>query len=205
MPPGRAKQQDAREPDTALQNGVEGWPRDLAAILSTIGSNDAFLRFVQIDEENQTLKNKNAELETTIRTNMGTIARSQQEWETERAGLVDILNREREIVNGLQAERVEADDLSREIKDHEHRYLALMETMKKKDDEMTREENVRRQMENELRKEQSNNATISNTLQTTGDELTRSKMDLADANASPATVRSFLVELQPMAAAKAQM
>lgn len=206
MPTAQTKKQDATEPNTALQNGVDDvWTRDLAALLSNLESSGAFQRFVQIDGENQTLKKKLAKLETTNETNMETIALRSEGWNAEKQGFLKTLQEEKDLVDSLRAEKVNADELSSKIDEQERLFLEQVEISKKKDAECTRLQKVCQQKACDLDEQESMNAALTNKLRTSQDELSRTTEELKAANASLASVRSFIVQLQPMTKLRGHM
>ncbi|KAJ6781798.1 hypothetical protein PWT90_10744 [Aphanocladium album] len=123
----------------------------------------------------------------------------------EKNKVVEEWKKDQATVKSLHDRRAEADKLLIHGKTQEDRILVQLETIKKKEAEVTRQEPVRRQAESALEKEKSTNESLKDTLKAMQDNLTRSTTKLDPAETSLATLQSFSVQLKPMAELKADI
>lgn len=199
MPSQRAK--TPKEENGQSSNGLDP---SLDAI-GLISSSPVLKRLLQIDIENEQLRKRNLELEVTNRTNLDSIAEERKKSDADRNIVLRELQDQKDKVQSLRSAETKAETLDRQIKEQEKSILTQVETIKKKSAEIGRQQTLYEKTKEELDKEKSSRAALSSSLQTAKQDMARNKLELTNANASLATLQSFVVPLQPVADAKAQM
>ncbi|KAJ6780966.1 hypothetical protein PWT90_10274 [Aphanocladium album] len=202
MPAQQSSKERTTQARAPSQNGLDNAAQELAALLS---SNDMFQYFQQIEAEVKKLRERNAALEITNVTNVDTFKKKIDELTDEKNKVVEEWKKDQATVKSLRDIKAEADKLLIHGKTQEDRILVQLETIKKKEAEVTRQETVRRQAEVALEKEKSTSESLRNTLKEMQDNLSRSTTKLDTAETSLATLQSFSVQLKPMAELKADI
>ncbi|KAJ4156077.1 hypothetical protein LMH87_001291 [Akanthomyces muscarius] len=199
MPSQRAK--PPKEENGPSSNGLDP---SLDAI-SLVSSSPVLKRLLQIDIENEQLLKRNSDLEVANRTNLASIAEQRNKWDADRNIVLRELQDQKDKVQSLRSAETKAETLDRQIKDQEKSILTQVETIKKKSAEISRQQTLYEKTKEELDKEKSSRTALSSSLQTAKQDMARNKLELTNANASLATLQSFVVPLQPVADAKAQI
>ncbi|KAM3504614.1 hypothetical protein MY11210_008285 [Beauveria gryllotalpidicola] len=200
---GPNENQDSKAEDGApAANAGNGVTPDLMAL---VAKSDIFQQILKVDIDNKRLRERNADLEVVNRTNWDTILGDRDAWKADKATLERELEDGRNEVKGLREAKTKADELSKQVQAQEKQILAQVETIKKKDSEIGRQESLCAKAKEQLEQEKASAKVVAHSLQEAKKNLARTKEELETVSEELAEFRSFTAPLQPMTNGKGQI
>ncbi|KAM3537951.1 hypothetical protein ARSEF1564_009135 [Beauveria bassiana] len=199
---GKGKQDSKSENGVSAGSAVNGATPDLMAL---VASSQILQQILKVDVDNQRLRERNADLEAANRTNWDTILGDRDSWKADKAAMERELEDGRNEVKILREAKTKADELAKQVQAQEKQILAQGETIKKKDSEIGRQENLCAKAKEQLEQEKASAKVVAHSLQEAKKNLNRTKEEMEAVGDELAEFRSFTAPLQPMKNGKGQI
>lgn len=215
LPIGDNMKQIPQSDDQPIQHGDSSM-QNLLEFLKKYSSSEEFRRLKKIDKENEKLKKENETLQTTNDTNLQSFMDYRDKWAAKEkkyeAALLDErtradgeLQKKKEAVKALEAERDRTEMLQGQIDDQDKRLIRLVESVKKNEEEIIRLGNTNKDRGMKLGQEVKERKKLEGDINTLVKQVDSKSQELAAKNDTIRIFRAFIVPLTPLHRRRAQM